>query len=94
MTICEHTQINCELMPAGFKHYEKITCADCGKFLGWGKHPKTIERERENAKRIKQLQSIPLDSWEQGFLASIAKARKLSPKQQGKLDAIWEVYCA
>lgn len=86
---CEHMEIRRELMPSGYTHYEKILCAECGIFLGWGKHPKTIEREAENERRIKQLESIPLTEWEQGFVASIAEAKKLSPRQQEKLNAIW-----
>jgi single-strand DNA-binding protein len=28
------------VMPAGYVHYSKVECKDCGKFVKWGKKPK------------------------------------------------------
>lgn len=76
--------------PEGDPHFEDIRCTDCSKHMGFGKKPETLEREARNEKRIKQLQAAPQSEWNKGFLASIAKLAHLSPKQQAKLDEIWQ----
>ena len=71
-------------------HHGKTVCADCGAYIRFEKKPETVEREKRNAERIKQLQSIPtLSEWEKGFVESVSKQRKLSPKQQEFLDKIF-----
>ncbi len=88
---CEHLNTKTIVMDSG-PHYAKIVCADCEKFMGWSKKPETIERIKENGRKIDFLTSNPmlkLTNWERQFIGSLAThPNKLSPKQQETLDKI------
>lgn len=88
---CDHANTKTELMPPGSPHHGKIICIFCGAFCGWRAKPENEARQKRNRERIEQLQGLPCSSWEKGFLESLDKQDgKLSPKQQAKLDAIFE----
>lgn len=87
---CPHTNTRLELMPEGSQHYAKVICSDCGKFLRWEKHPRTVEREKSNAGALVRLRKDErLTQWEREFVASVeGQGPKLSPKQQRVLETI------
>ena len=87
MTNCEHAEYDYILTPE-LMHHGKYVCKACNKFLGWGNRPETIAQEKKNAEAIERLKSAPMTTWEKGFLESVAKETRLSPKQQFTLEKI------
>lgn len=88
---CEHLEITRERMKSG-PHYEKILCRACGTFLGWGKNPATIQREKDNAEKIARLRNLggkAFTAVEKEFLGKVAKGEKISPKQQAWFERIY-----
>jgi hypothetical protein len=87
---CEHVNVRFTLTPE-LKHHGREDCADCGRFLRWVPKPQTIERNKENARRIEFLGNAQLNMWEKQFVLTVRKqGSRLSPKQQTKLDEIYE----
>lgn len=85
---CDHLNVIFTPTPE-LTHHGKETCADCGKFLRWVPKPVTLERDKENARKMAELKTKPLGEWEKGFLLSLEKqGRHFSPKQQAKLDEL------
>lgn len=90
---CDHRHTRTTLTPE-LQHYAREDCALCGKFLRWLKKPETVEREKENAKKITQLRDVRgMCEWEKGFMLNLDKqGTRLSPRQQEWLDKIWVKY--
>lgn len=86
---CEHANPEFIATPES-THHGKYICPDCGRFIGWAPKPETVERQKAQRKLIAQLSedSMPLSPWERGFIASLAKQEKLSPKQADKLNEV------
>lgn len=85
MSPCQHTTTEFVRTPDG-PHHGKTLCVECGRFLRWEKKPETLSRETENRVSLERLAALPgLTAWERGFLASLKKQRKFSPKQQARL---------
>jgi len=45
---CGSLDIVEEIMTEGYVHYSKISCKDCGHFLGWGKKPSNLNSNTRN----------------------------------------------
>ncbi len=74
-------------------HYLKLVCSACGAFRAWVMKPETIQRRQLNGYRIAKLQMCDsLSLWERQFVASLAAAKKLSPKQDEVLGRLYEKY--
>lgn len=86
---CPHTNTTTTETPQG-PHHAKVICDDCGAFVRWLPKPETLARMDNNAKLIKALDhdNVPLSEWERGFVKSIGAQKKLSPRQQEKLEAL------
>ena len=48
---CGSINLDTEIMPEGYMHYSKTTCADCGCFIGWGKKPENEDKRTDNNKK-------------------------------------------
>lgn len=79
---CNHSQTKETLLPPDNKHYSQINCLICGKFLAFGKNPKTTERFNKRNKTINKLLTHILNDWQRDFLNSIKDQRTLSLKQE------------
>jgi hypothetical protein len=91
-TVCPHTDKVFTLTPQSI-HYGHERCAACGQFLRFVPYPVTVERQKENAFKIHELKRCPLSIWAKGFLLSLEKqGRHFSPKQQTKLNELYEHY--
>lgn len=89
---CDHGNVIFTATPE-LTHHGKETCLDCGKFLRWVPKPETLERDKENARKIELLKTKSMGDWEKGFLLSLEKqGRHFSPKQQDKLDELIKRY--
>ena len=86
---CPHSATVTEQMPRGHLHHAEVRCANCGAHLRRLPKPSNVERRRFNGFRLVKLSMVEgLSSWERGFLASVSKLRKLSPRQQMVLGRI------
>ena len=76
-------------MTKGHPHYAALKCGQCDRFLDWMPIPGTEGKRRDTSARVNRLLKLSsLTQWEKDFLASIAKQKKLSPKQQETLAKI------
>ena len=93
MQACEHRATVTERPPDTHRHYARLTCALCGRFLRWLPRPETIERQKLNGFRIAKLtMQEGLTGWEREFVRSVSQQRKLSPRQQAVLDSLVEKF--
>lgn len=75
-----------EVILNGSVHYSRIECAQCRRFITWGKKPSTVAHTAKLAERIDALRILDApDGWEREFVQSVAdqfrRKGKLSPKQ-------------
>ena len=86
---CPHRQTRQEILPAGGKHYGRVSCVDCGKFLCWLPNPRNVEQRQQNAIHIRDLlNSKHLSQWAEGFCFGIQNTPRLSPRQQDVLNQL------
>jgi hypothetical protein len=79
---CTHSVTRTERLPGCHRHYARLTCALCGRFLRWLPKPETVERQKLNAFRLARLGMCEgLSVWERGFVRSVSEKKHLSPKQ-------------
>jgi len=91
-TWCEHSNTRIELLANG-PHHAKEICCDCGQVLRWVAKPETVERQHLNAFRVAKLAMADgLNDWERAFIKSIGQSKKLSPRQQVKLDELFKKF--
>jgi hypothetical protein len=89
---CAHKLTVTRYAPCGI-HFAKEVCLQCGAFIRWLPRPQTLERQRLNAFRLAKLAMCDrLSTWERGFVASVAKQKKLSPKQLAVLERLVRRY--
>jgi hypothetical protein len=89
MQVCSHVKTVDIRMPEDCKHYSKIICADCNKFLTWGKNPRlTQDHEQRKHKIDILLDDGIINTWERHFLESIKDKRIITPKQNEILERI------
>lgn len=70
-------------------HFGSYRCSGCDCFRGWAQNPANREKREQLQQLIASLLESPtLTNWERSFLESIRNQRKLSPKQQEKLNVI------
>lgn len=82
-----------QILPAGHRHFAAEQCSQCGCHLRWVPRPQNVERQRSNAFRLARLAMCDgLTHWERGFVASVAKQKKVSPKQQQIIDRLCADY--
>jgi hypothetical protein len=90
---CQHDSKILVRLPPDGPHYAKELCEHCGSFLRWVPRPETLEAQRLRAARIARLAMCEaLNDWERGFVASVSKFRKLSPKQVAVIDRLFAQY--
>ena len=90
---CTHPATRTERLPDGSRHYARLTCAVCGRFLRWLPRPETIERERIDSFRLAKLSMHPgLSDWERRFVGDVLKLAKLSPRQQVLVERLCREY--
>ncbi|PMB27799.1 hypothetical protein [Fischerella thermalis] len=68
-------------------HWGEVRCSDCGRHLKWLPSPKIEEAHQKRILLIDSLLPVT-KGWENFYLKNIRDIRKLSPKQQEKLDQI------
>lgn len=84
--VCKHEVTRTERLPEGHLHYAELSCVICGVHLRWLPHHRTVERQELNAFKIAKLaMRSDLNDYERGFIKSVSRQRKLSPKQQALL---------
>jgi len=90
---CDHRNIRFTLTPE-LKHHGREDCVDCHRFVRWVAKPETLERQSRNAEHLVALRKMErLSDWERSFIESLeGQGPKFSPRQQEKLDQIWEKY--
>jgi len=90
---CQHdTKVLVKLAPDS-PHYAQEICEVCGAFVRWIPRPENLETQRLRAERIAKLSKCDgLTDWERGFVASVSKFRKLSPKQAAVIDRLFARY--
>jgi hypothetical protein len=88
---CEHAETRVEILPPGSLHFGKEICRNCDRVLRFVPKPATAARLTTNAFRLAKLTMISpaLTPWEQQFITSISRVKKLSPRQQAVLDRIY-----
>jgi hypothetical protein len=90
---CAHTETREERLPANHVHYARLSCANCGAFIGWAAKPANVERRTLNAYRLARLGMVEqLNPWERRFVQSVSQCRKVSPKQQQIIERLVEQY--
>jgi hypothetical protein len=90
---CTHSATRTERLPDCHRHYARLTCAICGRFLRWLPRPETVQRQRLNAFRLARLAMHPgLSDWERRFVGDISKLAKLSPRQQAVVERLCREY--
>jgi hypothetical protein len=86
---CPHSATRIERMAEGHPHYACEVCAGCGRHLRWIPKPQTILRRRWNAFALARLARCEcLTPWEAGFVRSISRLARLSPRQQAVLERL------
>ena len=99
------TQINCptcngnlrELILHSGLHYSRIECAECERFIRWGRSPSSLARQQVLEHKISSLAvRTSLTDWEASFIASVTlqleQKKNLSPKQTEWLEKIYKKY--
>jgi hypothetical protein len=87
---CTHTATFTQQEPPGRTHYSREICIQCGRFLRWVPRPANVEGRRLNLARVARLLTCPwLSSWETGFVRSLSRQKKFSPKQEMLLGRIY-----
>src|SRR5215472_2044657 len=90
---CEHEATRIVMEPPNSVHHAREICENCGRVLRWLPKPATIQQQQLNSYRIAKLAlSQSLSSWERRFVQSLLLLRRLSPKQQGKLDELCDKF--
>jgi hypothetical protein len=90
---CTHSATVTERLPATHRHYARLTCGICGRFLRWLPKPQTIERRTLNAFKLARLAMRPdLTGWERQFIRSVSGKKHLSPKQEALLVRLYATY--
>jgi hypothetical protein len=86
---CPHRQTRQEILSPGGKHYGRVSCVDCGRFLCWLPNPRNVEQRQQNAIHVRELlNSNRLTQWEEGFCFGIQNTPRLSPRQQDVLNQL------
>ena len=92
-TQCSHLNTVSERLPVGHVHFGKVRCLDCGNFVRWEPKPENRERQRWNSVRLARLSMCEhLTHYERRFVRDVSKLTKLSPRQQGLIDALAAEY--
>ena len=90
---CQHEETRIAIELPGSVHFAREVCRNCDRVLRWIAKPANVERQRLNGYRIAKLaMSEALNSWERRFISSVAQQRRLSPKQQAKLDQLCDKF--
>ena len=90
---CRHEIRRFAIMPQGHTHFAQEVCGLCGRWLRWLPRPANVERQKLNAFRLAKLAMCDnLTSWERRFVASLAKQKKLSPRQLAVLERLVRQY--
>jgi hypothetical protein len=90
---CPHVATHVEFCAPGFVHYSRVICDRCGRFLDWLPRPSNAVRRRMIARRLALLgRSSELNPWEHRFVKDVSEKRKLSPRQEQKVDEIWSAH--
>ena len=90
---CRHEIRRFAIMPQGHTHFAQEVCGLCGRWLRWVPRPANVERQKLNAFRLAKLAMCDgLTNWERGFVASVSKQKKVSPKQQQIIDRLCATY--
>jgi hypothetical protein len=80
---CRHSVTRTERLPYGHRHFARLACALCGRFLRWFPKPETIARQRVNAFNLAKVAMCEgLNPWQRRFVRDVSKLAKLSPRQQ------------
>jgi len=80
---CGHSVTRTEQLPDGHRHFARLTCALCGRFLRWFPKPEAIARQRVNAFNLAKVAMCEgLNPWQRRFVRDVSKLAKLSPRQQ------------
>ncbi len=98
-------QINCptcngilrELILHSGLHYSRIECAECERFIRWGRSPSSLAKQQILEHKINLLAArTSLTEWEASFIASVSlqleQKKNLSPKQTEWLERIYKKY--
>lgn len=73
------------------KHYGRLVCGDCGKFISWIRDPDVCLSHANRKQAIdSMLATASLNQWERDFLANIRELRNLSPKQSDIYQKIYQ----
>jgi hypothetical protein len=79
-----------EILPPGSVHFAKEVCQNCDRVLRFMPKRRTLARQSVNAFRLARLSMLSaLTSWEREFVKNVSQQRKLSPRQQARLDKIY-----
>ncbi len=89
-SICAHAATRIERMPEGHVHHEAERCAICGRHLDWVAKPENVARRKLLVAYVARLLTVKgLSTWEQGFLKSLSRQTKFSPRQEAVLGRIY-----
>lgn len=73
------------------KHYGRLICGDCGKFITWLRDPSVSLNHLHRKETIDNaLATSDLNQWERDFLKSIYEKRTLSPRQLSTYQRIYQ----
>ena len=90
---CAQSVTRTERLPDGSRHYARLTCAVCGRFLRWLPKPSTLARQKLNAFKLAKLAMCDrLNPWERRFVGDVLKLAKLSPRQQVRVERLCREY--
>jgi hypothetical protein len=88
-----HSVTRTERLPDSHRHYARLTCAVCGRFLRWLPRPATVERQKLNAFKLAKLAMCDrLIPWERRFVGDVLKLAKRSPRQRVLVERLCREY--
>ena len=78
-------------------HYSRVECAECGRFIRWGRSPSSLAKQQILEHKINWLAArTSLTEWEASFITSVTQQldnkRNLSPKQTEWLERLYQKY--
>jgi len=86
-----------EVILQSSQHYSRIECAECKRFVRWGKSPSSLAKKQILEYKVRCLKTLTsLSQWETSFIASVSQqldnGKTLSPKQIEWLGKIYDKY--
>jgi len=86
-----------ELIIHSSRHYSRIECTECERFIRWGRSPSRLVKQQVLEHKINWLAArTSLNEWEASFITSVTQQidnrKNLSPKQTEWVERLYQKY--